>query len=102
MKLEIFLTTLATGQHTGGSLTRGDAMIDDNTKRDIKRHLLAAGFDAAVVDELICERKRLRDEFAMATLGGQLASIPAHSWFDADTVAIDAYRIADAMMERRK
>lgn len=83
-------------------------MIDDNTKRDIKRHLVSAGFDASVVDELICERKRLRDEMAMAAVSPVMAQLYAETKDTLEAVvfktavAMGAYEIADAMMEARK
>jgi hypothetical protein len=76
-------------------------MIDDAMKRDIKRHLWAVGIDAAVVDELVMERKTLRDEFAMASIPGVLSVSAPAGFYDSRQVADDAYRMADAMLARR-
>lgn len=76
-------------------------MIDADTKRAIKKCLIANGFDGTVVDELVADNKRLRDEFAMAAITGLVQSRQ-------DIVTIEdlpqiAYNIADnAMIVRQK
>lgn len=54
--------------------------------------------------ELAAARETLRDQFAMAALTGYLASFePMDEPSEyASSIAIDCYRLADAMMEARK
>jgi hypothetical protein len=74
--------------------------MTDDDKRAVRKCLQGNGFDATLVDELIVERKRLRDEFAMAAITGLVQS-------KQDIVALEdlpalAYSIADRAMEVRK
>lgn len=54
--------------------------------------------------ELAASRETQRDRFAMAALTGYLASFePSEEPSEyASSIAIDCYRLADAMMEARK
>lgn len=54
--------------------------------------------------ELATARKTLRDQFAMAALTGYLASFePMEEPTEySSSIAMDAYRLADAMMEARE
>lgn len=49
----------------------------------------------------VAEAPTLRDQFAMAALTGFCAPHD-EDWEDYETMAIHAYRVADAMMEARK
>lgn len=77
-------------------------MISDETKRAIRKCLLDNGFDANIVDELVIERKKLRDEFAMSALSGMLAGRQGTTRGYSMPVTEEAYKVADAMLDRRK
>jgi hypothetical protein len=82
-------------------------MISNETIRAIKKCLIANGFDATVVDELVLERKCLRDEFAKAALQGLLANPEEFSPSGSNyhevlgTMAEISYDYADAMLKHR-
>jgi hypothetical protein len=82
-------------------------MMNDSYKRAVKKCLQDNGFDKTIIDELMCQRKSLRDEFAKAAMGGLIttksSSYPGSSQFLTwDEIAKSAYRQADMMMMQRE
>jgi hypothetical protein len=80
-------------------------MIDETTKRAVRKALKDAGFSSEIVNELVLEGKTLRDEMAKAALQGLLANPENSDGANYGTtlalVADMSYDFADAMMTRR-
>lgn len=74
--------------------------MTDDDKRAVRKCLQGNGFDATLVDELIVERKRLRDEFAMSAMTG-LVQMRQDIVTMTDLPKV-AYSIADNMLAARK
>lgn len=72
-------------------------MITDDVKRAIKKCLTDNGFDSTIVNELVMERKKLRDEIAMAALSGLARSGSSHVTEDVQL----AYEYARLMLKER-
>jgi hypothetical protein len=76
-------------------------MISDETKRALKKCLQLNGFDASIVDELVIERKTLRDDFAKEAMAS-LIRVYEYPTVDVQRIAKAAYQQADRMLIERE